>query len=95
MGRTITGQSRRSGSTTPVISVQENGDAKLQWTSCRIAAGLCGLTSCLIDEHKDALDNAKSNYDKVKKTVDELRASEDDIVLENPMKKMLLMPVEP
>nr|POE81144.1 hypothetical protein CFP56_78973 [Quercus suber] len=53
------------------------------------------LDYVLIDEHKDALDNAKSNYDKVKKTVDELRASEDDIVLENPMKKMLLMPVEP
>ncbi|KAK7841081.1 structural maintenance of chromosomes protein 4, partial [Quercus suber] len=32
----------------------------------------------LIDEHKDALDNAKSNYDKVKKAVDELRASEVD-----------------
>ncbi|XP_030929753.1 synaptotagmin-4 [Quercus lobata] len=30
MGRTITGQSRKSGSTTPVTSVQENGDAKLQ-----------------------------------------------------------------
>ncbi|KAK9991458.1 hypothetical protein SO802_026443 [Lithocarpus litseifolius] len=30
MGRTIVGQSRRSGSTTPMISVQENGDAKLQ-----------------------------------------------------------------
>jgi hypothetical protein len=28
MGRTITGQSRKSGSTTPVNSVQENGGAK-------------------------------------------------------------------
>nr|POF24307.1 structural maintenance of chromosomes protein 4 [Quercus suber] len=35
-------------------------------------------TYTLIDEHKDALDNAKSNYDKVKKAVDELRASEVD-----------------
>ncbi|XP_065635653.1 structural maintenance of chromosomes protein 4 [Quercus suber] len=33
-------------------------------------------TQKLIDEHKDVLDNAKSNYDKVKRTVDELRASE-------------------
>lgn len=30
----------------------------------------------LIDQHKDALDEAKCDYDKVKKTVDELRASE-------------------
>lgn len=30
----------------------------------------------LIDQHKDALDKAKCDYDKVKKTVNELRASE-------------------
>ncbi|KAK9988846.1 hypothetical protein SO802_029085 [Lithocarpus litseifolius] len=42
----------------------------------------------LIDEHKDALDNAKSNYDKVKNTVDELRASEVDAEYKLPdMKK--------
>ncbi|KAL5741248.1 hypothetical protein ACOSP7_027980 [Xanthoceras sorbifolium] len=35
-------------------------------------------TQKLIDQHKDALDNAKHEYEKVKKTVDELRASEVD-----------------
>lgn len=30
----------------------------------------------LIDQHKDVLDKAKSDYEKLKKTVDELRASE-------------------
>ncbi|GAV58095.1 SMC_N domain-containing protein/SMC_hinge domain-containing protein [Cephalotus follicularis] len=35
-------------------------------------------TQKLIDEHKDVLDKAKSDYEKVKKTVDELRASEVD-----------------
>lgn len=30
----------------------------------------------LIDQHKDVLDEAKSDHEKVKKTVDELRASE-------------------
>ncbi|KAJ0042285.1 hypothetical protein Pint_19222 [Pistacia integerrima] len=33
-------------------------------------------TQKLIDQHKDVLDNAKSDYEKVKKIVDELRASE-------------------
>ncbi|XP_031254210.1 structural maintenance of chromosomes protein 4 [Pistacia vera] len=35
-------------------------------------------TQKLIDQHKDVLDNAKSDYEKVKKIVDELRASEVD-----------------
>lgn len=30
----------------------------------------------LIDQHKDVLDKAKCDYEKLKKTVDELRASE-------------------
>lgn len=30
----------------------------------------------LIDQHKDVLDEAKSDHEKLKKTVDELRASE-------------------
>lgn len=30
----------------------------------------------LIDQHKDVLDKAKSDHEKLKKTVDELRASE-------------------
>lgn len=30
----------------------------------------------LIDQHKDVLDKAKSDYEKLKKTVDELRAAE-------------------
>lgn len=29
-----------------------------------------------MDEHKDVLDEAKSEYEKLKKAVDELRASE-------------------
>ncbi|RVW82691.1 Structural maintenance of chromosomes protein 4 [Vitis vinifera] len=33
----------------------------------------------LIDQHKDVLDKAKSDYEKLKKTVDELRASEVDV----------------
>ncbi|EPS67536.1 condensin complex components subunit, partial [Genlisea aurea] len=35
-------------------------------------------TQELIDQHKDILDKARSDYDNVKKTVDELRASEVD-----------------
>ncbi|XP_062151196.1 structural maintenance of chromosomes protein 4-like [Alnus glutinosa] len=35
-------------------------------------------TEELIDKHKEALDTEKSNYEKVKKTVNELRASEVD-----------------
>lgn len=30
----------------------------------------------LIDQHKDVLDKAKSDYEEMKKTVDELRAYE-------------------
>ena len=30
----------------------------------------------LIDQHRDVLDKAKNDYEKLKKTVDELRASE-------------------
>ncbi|XP_052198087.1 structural maintenance of chromosomes protein 4-like [Diospyros lotus] len=35
-------------------------------------------TQALIDQHKDVLDKAKSDYEALKKTVDELRASEID-----------------
>ncbi|KAJ4707448.1 Structural maintenance of chromosomes protein [Melia azedarach] len=35
-------------------------------------------TQKLIDQHKDVLDKAKSDYEKVKKAVDELRAAEVD-----------------
>ncbi|RVW31392.1 Structural maintenance of chromosomes protein 4 [Vitis vinifera] len=36
-------------------------------------------TQELIDQHRDVLDKAKSDYEKLKKTVDELRASEVDV----------------
>ncbi|CAI9109700.1 OLC1v1009573C1 [Oldenlandia corymbosa var. corymbosa] len=36
-------------------------------------------TQELIDQHKDVLEGAKSDYEKMKKTIDELRASEVDV----------------
>ncbi|CAK9136129.1 unnamed protein product [Ilex paraguariensis] len=40
----------------------------------------------LIDQHKDVLDRAKHDYEQLKKTVDELRASDQNVELVKELK---------